>query len=295
MRNKQIKMMPKILLFLLLISAFCSPAMAQRKKKVNTAGQGTFFMYFGYNRSAYTPTTIDFVSPNYNFSMENVAGTDNTNDGSIANYLSADGFETFQFNVHMGYYIKPKWALTFGIDRLNYFMANNQTASLSGAFSPGNHAEWNGVYDNEEVQINRSNIFYRQEAGMNYLRVGILHTQELFQSKKGEVVLSLNTGIGTGLLLSNSVFTYDGLTNTPTSGTSGFGLSGHVGLRADFFQRLFLQTTFSGGMLKQGNIQLDQAGNANASHTMGYFSPEIALGFLVYVRPTNNCGTCPQW
>jgi hypothetical protein len=295
MQNKQIKTMPKTLLFLLLISSFCLPALAQRKKKVNTAGQGTFFMYFGYNRSAYSASTIDFVSPNYNFSMENVAGTDNTNDGSIGKYIGSDGFETFQFNVHMGHYIKPKWAITFGVDRLNYFMANNQTVSLSGAFSPGNHSEWNGVYDNEQVQINRSNIFYRQEAGLNYLRLGILHTQELFQSRKGEFVLSLNTGIGTGLLLSNSIFTYDGLTNTPTSGTSGFGLSGHVGLRADFFQRLFLQTTFSGGMLKQGNIQLDQAGDAIASQTMGYFSPEIAFGFLVYIRPTNNCGTCPQW
>lgn len=294
MRNKQINSMKVVLLFSLSI-LLSIPVFGQRRKKVNSAGQGTFFMYFGYNRSAYSASTIDFVSPNYNFSMENVAGTDNVNDGSINKYLGADGFETFQFNVHMGYYIKPKWAITFGVDRLNYFMVNNQTVSLSGAFSPGNHSEWNGVYDNEQAQINRSNIFYRQEAGLNYLRLGILHTQELFQSRKGEFVLSLNTGIGTGLLLSNSIFTYDGLTNTPTSAMSGFGLSGHVGLRADFFQRLFLQTTFSGGMLKQGNIQLDQAGNAIASHTMGYFSPEIALGFLVYVRPTNNCGTCPQW
>lgn len=294
MRNKKNYSM-KVVLFIFLSILICVPAFGQRKKKVNTAGQGTFFMYFGYNRSAYSSSTIDFVSPNYNFSMANVAGTDNPNDGSISKYLSSDGFETLQFNVHMGYYIKPKWAITFGVDRLNYFMTNNQTVSLSGAFSPGNHSEWNGVYENQETQIDRYNIFYRQEAGINYLRTGILHTQELVQSKKGEFVLSLNTGIGVGVLLSNSIFTYDGLTNTTTSGTSGFGLSGHAGLRADFFQRLFLQTTFSGGMLKQGNIQLDQSGTVKASHTLGYFSPEIALGFLVYIRPTNNCGTCPQW
>lgn len=295
MRNKHIKMMSKILLFLLVISVFCSPVLAQRKKKVNTAGQGTFFMYFGYNRSTYTTSTMEFVSPSYNFSMENVSGTDNMNDGSIAYYLGSDGFETFQFNVHMGYYIKPKWAITFGVDRLNYFMTNNQTVSLSGAFDPGNHSEWNGVYENQETQIDRSNIFYRQESGMTYLRTGVLYTQDLMSSRKGDFVLSINTGVGVGLVLSNAIFTYDNLTNTQTSSASGFGISGHLGFRADFFHRLFLQTTFSGGMLKQGNIQLDQAGNAAASHTMGYFSPEIALGFLVYVRPTNNCGTCPQW
>ena len=217
------------------------------------------------------------------------------NDGSIAYYLGSDGFETFQFNVHMGYYIKPKWAITFGVDRLNYFMTNNQTVSLSGAFDPGNHSEWNGVYENQETQIDRSNIFYRQESGMTYLRTGVLYTQDLMSSRKGDFVLSINTGVGVGLVLSNAIFTYDNLTNTQTSSASGFGISGHLGFRADFFHRLFLQTTFSGGMLKQGNIQLDQAGNATASHTMGYFSPEIALGFLVYVRPTNNCGTCPQW
>jgi hypothetical protein len=285
----------KIVLFFFLSIIISIPAFGQRKKKVNTAGQGTFFMYFGYNRSAYSASTIDFISPNYNFSMENVSGTDNTNDGSIGKYLGSDGFETFQFNVHMGYYIKPKWAITFGVDRLNYFMANNQTVSLSGAFAPGNHSEWNGVYESQEIQIDRSNIFYRQESGMNYLRTGILHTQDLVSSRKGEFVLSLNTGVGAGIVLSNTIFTYDDLTNTQTSGVSGFGLSGHVGLRADFFQRIFLQTTFSGGMINQSNIQLDQAGIAQASHSTGYFSPEIALGFLVYVRPTNNCGTCPQW
>ena len=294
MRNKQINSM-KIVLFFSLTILMSIPAFGQRKKKVNTAGQGTFFMYFGYNRSTYSASTIDFISPNYNFSMENVSGTDNTNDGSIGKYIGSDGFETFQFNVHMGYYIKPKWAITFGVDRLNYFMANNQTVSLSGAFAPGNHSEWNGVYENQEIQIDRSNIFYRQESGMNYLRTGILHTQDLVSSRKGEFVLSLNTGVGAGIILSNAIFTYDDLTNTQTSGVSGFGLSGHLGLRADFFQRLFLQTTFSGGMINQGNIQLDQAGKVQASHSMGYFSPEIALGFLVYVRPTNNCGTCPQW
>ena len=295
MRNKHIKMMSKTLLFLLVISVFCSPALAQRKKKVNTSGQGTFFMYFGYNRSTYSTSTMEFVSPSYNFSMENVLGTDNVNDGSITYYLGSDGFETFQFNVQMGYYIKPKWAITFGVDRLNYFMTNNQTVSLSGAFDPGNHSEWNGVYENQETQIDRSNIFYRQESGMNYLRTGVLYTQDLMSSRKADFVLSINTGVGVGLVLSNAIFTYDNLTNTQTSSASGFGISGHLGLRADFFHRLFLQTTFSGGMLKQGNIQLDQAGNATASQTMGYFSPEIALGFLVYVRPTNNCGTCPQW
>jgi hypothetical protein len=284
-------------LFVFFLLSCMSPLVAQRKKSnsLSTAGQGTLFFHFGYNRSIYSASTLNSIASNYDIAMQGVQGSDNQNNPGMGTYFDRDGFSNLNFNAHIGYYIKPKWAITFGIDRLNYFMNSNQSVELSGTFAPGAHSEWDGVYTGEQINLNRQNFFYRQDAGINYIRVGVMRSEELYKSRNGEFAFILNTGIGVGLLRSNSVFTFDGLTNTPTSGNSGFGLSAHVGFRFDFWQHAFLQLQLSGGMLNQGNVALDNSGNARLSHTMAYFSPEISIGFLVFARPTNNCGTCPQW
>jgi hypothetical protein len=282
-------------ILMILLLAFVHPLMAQRKKNLSTIGQGTLFFNLGYNRSIYGASNINALSSNYNFTLEGVAGSDNPNTPGIGSYFDRDGFSNLNFNAHIGYYIKPKWALTFGLDRLNYFMNSDQNVRLNGTIAPGAHNQWEGTHTSLDVNLDRENFYYRQPLGINYIRLGALHSEELYKSKNGDFVFILNTGLGVGLLRSNSQFTFDGLTNTAASGNSGFGLSAHVGTRFDFKQHVYLQLQFSGGMLKQGNVALDISGNASLSHTMAYFSPEVAIGFLVFARPTNSCGTCPQW
>jgi hypothetical protein len=287
-------MRSKFFLIALLLSC-ASPVMAQRKKNLSTIGQGTLFFNLGYNRSIYSASNINALSPNYNFILQDVSGSDNPTTTGIGNYFDRDGFANLNFNAHIGYYIKPKWALTFGLDRLNYFMDSDQNVRLNGTIAPGAHSQWEGTHSALDVNLDGQNFYYRQPLGINYIRIGVLHSEELYKSKNGDFVIVLNTGVGVGLLRSNSQFTYDGLTNTAATGNSGFGLSAHVGTRFDIKQHVYIQMQFSGGMLNQGNVALDISGNASLSHTVGYFSPEVAIGFLVFARPTNSCGTCPQW
>lgn len=265
---------------------------AQRKAKLNTNGKGTLFGYFGYNRSAYSSSDVNFSSTNYDFTAGEMAFSDNEEEAGMGEYFNTS---SPQFNFHIGFFVANKWAITLGMDRLNYFSRSDQNVTLDGAFSPDAHSDFSGPYQNHEVSINRSQLYLKQQGGVNYVRFGLLRVDQLYKSKKAEFAINTIAGIGIGALFSGLDYTFDNSTVQNVTSLSGFGLSGHFGVRLDFFQHIFLQASLSGGLLNQGNIQLNTASSATASHKMGYISPEISLGFNVFAKPTNGCGTCPQW
>lgn len=267
-------------------------ALSQRKTKLNTNGKGTLFGYVGYNRSAYSSSDVTFSSTNYDFVAGNMSFSDNQEEVGMGSYFNSS---SPQFNIHLGYFVANKWAITLGLDRLNYFTRNNQSVTFDGAFSPDAHADFSGPYDNEEILLNRNQLYLEQNGGVNYARIGLLRVDQLYKSRKAEFAVNTLVGVGVGALFSGLDYTFDNSKEQNISSLSGFGISGHLGFRFDFFQHVFLQVSISGGLMNQGNIQTSTDSASTASHRMGYISPELSLGFNIFAQPTNGCGTCPQW
>lgn len=265
---------------------------SQRKTKLNTNGKGTLFGYAGYSRSAYSASDVQFASTNYDFTAGGMRFSDNEEEVSMGEYFNSS---SPQFNFHLGFFVANKWAITLGMDRLNYFSRANQNVTLDGAFSPEAHSQFNGAYQNEEISLNRQQLYIQQNGGVSYVRVGLLRVDQWYKSRKAEFAFNTVVGVGLGALFSGIDYTFDDYTVQNVTSLSGFGLSGHLGVRLDFFQHVFLQASISGGLLNQGNIQLTKNSTATASHKMGYISPELSIGFNVFAKPTNGCGTCPQW
>ncbi|MDX1650858.1 MAG: hypothetical protein R3277_00075 [Brumimicrobium sp.] len=264
---------------------------AQKKSKLNTNGKGTLFGYAAYNRSAYAPAKVTFEGADYNFRLTNTRFSDTEDGTNLGNFFDSG---SPQFNLHLGYYFANKWALTFGMDRLNYFMREG-AVTLDGSFAPGAHADFTGNYNDQNIDINRDQIFLRQQSGVNFFRIGVQRTDQWYKSRKGKFAFNTNAGIGLGALFSSADFTFDGSTAKNVTSLSGIGLSAHAGLRFDFFQHLFLHTMISGGVLNQRNVLLSSDESESSKHVIGYISPEIGVGFILFARPTNGCGTCPQW
>lgn len=265
---------------------------SQRKTKLNTNGKGTLFGYASYNRSAYSPSNVNFSSTNYDFTVGGMAFSDNEEEIGMGSYFNSS---SPQFNLHLGYFVANKWAITLGLDRLNYFSKSNQNVTLDGAFSPDAHSDFSGPYQNEEVTLNRNQLYLQQNGGVNFVRLGLLRVDQLYKSRKAEFAINTLVGAGIGALFSSLDYTFDNSKEQNITSLSGFGISGHMGLRFDFFQHVFLQVSLSGGLLNQSNIQLSVDSVSKASHIMGYLSPEVGLGFNIFAKPTNGCGTCPQW
>lgn len=265
---------------------------AQRKTKLNTNNKGTLFGYAGYNRSAYSASDVQLSSTNYDFKVGGMMFSDNEEQVGMGNYFKSS---SPQFNVHLGFFVANKWAVTLGMDRLNYFSKANQNVTFDGAFSPDAHSDFNGSYQNEDVLLNRNQLYIQQNGGVNYVRVGLMRVDQFYKSRKAEFAFNTIVGVGIGALFSGLDYTFDSQTVQNVSSLSGFGVSGHMGLRFDFFQHVFLQASLSGGLFNQGNIQLTTNSTTTASHKMGYLSPEISIGFNIFANTSNGCGTCPQW
>jgi hypothetical protein len=285
------KMRYKLIFFSILLfsSGF---TYSQRKAKLNTNGKGTLFGYIGYNRSAYSTSDVNFSAENYDVTVGGMAFSDNEEEVGMGEYFNTT---SPQINFHLGYFVANKWAITLGMDRLNYFSRANQSVMLNGAFSPDAHSDFSGPYQNQNVLLNRNQLYLKQRGGVNYVRAGLLRVDQLYKSRKAEFAINTVVGVGIGALFSGLDYTFDNSTVQNVTSLSGFGVSGQLGVRFDFFQHIFLQATLSGGLLNQGNVQLNTSSSATASHKMGYISPELSLGFNIFAKPTNGCGTCPQW
>ena len=289
--------MKKVLVILLLLIPLMSDAQHKRMKKKVSYAKGTLWGYWGYNRSGYTKSNIRFVGPSYDFTLQGAVAYDNPEEFNFTVYFDPKQITVPQFNARIGYYFKDHWAISLGYDHMKYIFADNNQVSLSGEIDASVGAQWEGTYTGEPITTNRKLFHYENSDGLNYIRLELTRTDMLFNVGDREwFALSSNIGVATGGLLSYNDYTFAGKANTRTISMSGYGLSAHLGLRFEFFRHVFLQSTFSGGLNHQTKVRTrPNDPSSYARHAYGYMMFDTAIGFLLYIRPTNGCDSCPVW
>lgn len=281
-----------LIITLFVVTSFTS--LGQRKTK-NSYGRGTLFAYAGYNRSFYTNSDIQFSGYNYNFKMADVKAYDNSQKVGLVDFKNIDAP---QFSARLGYYIKDHWALSLGIDQMKYVMANPNEVLISGNIEEGYDETTNlsGNYDNLQFTTNRETFHYQNTKMSSYLRLGLTRDDRWFMTRNGEFAITSIMGIGIGGLMTSNDFTFAGRQDNGTSSFSGYGISANLGARFEFFRHLFLQLNANGGLQHQLNVKTrSNDPSAQAKHKYGYAEVDLSLGCLFYIKPTNDCNSCPHW
>jgi hypothetical protein len=267
----------------------------KRRKPKNSMAKGTAFFYWGYNRSAYTRSTIHFSGNGYDFSLKGVKAVDRPST-NIGEYLDPTKFTVPQFNFRVGYNIANYWNLSLGYDHLKYVMVHGQTYFLSGKINGGIDQNWSGSFFETPVTTNENDFHYENTNGMNFIRVGISNVRNIIRNSRDNFTLSYLLGASAGVILSINDFTFGGRKDMETMSLSGVGISGNAGLRFEFMKHFFVQTNISSGFLKQNNVRTrPNEYNAIARQNIGYIEANLVLGALFYIRPTNSCDSCPVW
>lgn len=282
---------------ILLLSLIVLPANAQKSKPKNSYARGTLFGYWGYNRSVYTKSNIRFAGHGYDFVMKNATAHDNPYPVSWK-YFDPTNITVPQFNARVGYYFKNNWAISFGYDHMKYIFDHNNHVLLSGNIEPGIDETTNlsGNYDEYEYITDRSTFHYENSDGLNYLRFELTRTDRWYITNNNVFAFSSNMGVGAGSILSFNDFTFAGRKDVRTISMSGYGISGHLGARFEFFRHVFLQANVSGGLNHQLKVKTRKNDpSAFARHAYGYAELDVVIGFLLYLRPTNDCNSCPHW
>ena len=278
-----------VTLIFLLLTIF---SYGQRKTKLNTNGEGSMFFSAGLNRSGYSTTNVVLTGGTYSISLEGMLLSDNSEGVSPLSFFNSS---SPQFNFQLGYFIAPKWAITGGFDRYNTFFRESQDVQLSGTFSPSSHSNFSGTYNSESISLNLDDFNVVQTQGMNYFNIGVLRMDQWFKSRKAEFAFNTVMGGKLGPIFTIADYTFDSSTRQQVSSLSGVGFSGFLGVRLDLFQHIYLEAIVTGGYLNQNNIKVSSNGSETVSQKTAFISPQINLGFSFFARPTNGCGTCPNW
>jgi hypothetical protein len=289
---KKIKLQRFGLVFIILLAtALISPySFGQRKTKLNTNGQGTLFGGINYNRSYYSNSQLSFTGPEFNFRLNGTKLSDTPSGNS--SYFHSEGLEFLQFNAQIGYFIKPRWAISFNFERLNFFTPSDFSGEIDGVIAPGS-STLSGEYNNETIDLTSNDLYLEHSMGVNLVGVSLHRMDQIFKSKKAIFELLSYTRLGAGAIFSNANFTFNGIRDQQITSLSGVAFTASAGVRTVFLQHFYLQFNLTGGIINQRSVALGQ--NRSVQHLTPYLSPEIGLGFSYFVRPTNNCNTCPQW
>lgn len=283
-----------IALFLVFPSA--AQSIYKRPKPKNAYAQGTLDFSWGYNRSAYTKSNIRFVGNQYDFRLQGVSAHDQQTPFSLK-YFSPNQLTVPQYNVRIGYNFKNFWNISLGFDNMKYVLRDGQSAKISGFVQPGVDPLWNGTFGNgQERAINENHFQYQNTGGLNYVRLQLSRNLAPFSNlRDGNFAINWLYGISAGALVSVTDFTFEGYRSERVSSISGYGLSIHTGLRFVFFKNFFIQTNFAGGVMHQVRAKTRPGLGNFASHAFLYGATEGLFGFLWYLRPTNDCNSCPKW
>ena len=267
----------------------------KRKKPKNSMAKGTGFIYWGYNRSAYTRSTIHFEGAGYDFSLKGVKATDRPST-KISEYINPAKITVPQFNIRAGYNFKNYWNISLGYDHLKYVMVHGPEYLLNGQISSGIDQNWSGSLSDEIVITNEQDFHYENSNGMNYIRLELTNVRNIARNRMDNFTMSYLLGVSAGTLLSFNDFTFGGKKDVSTVSLSGLGISGHAGMRFEFFKHVFLQTNVATGFMRQMSVRTRSTDyGAFARQSLGYIEGNVVLGALFYIRPTNSCDSCPVW
>ncbi len=229
----------KFRVLLLALAAAMPVVMAQTQKveiwKPNK--KGSFYIYWGWNRDAYTKSDITFWGKSYNLKLDNVIAKDRQSLYRSNLYLNPATMTIPQYNLRLGYYFKDKYEISIGADHMKYVMKNFQSVNMNGNIE-NSGTPYDGVYDNQNMLMDTSFLMFEHTDGLNYLNAEVRRSDALINVKYFNV--SVNYGAGAGVLVPRTNTTLLGNPRHDEFHLAGYGLGLAGGVKLSFFKYFFI-------------------------------------------------------
>jgi hypothetical protein len=288
-------------IFFILTILISLPAISQKYsyKKKKITQKGSMYLFWGYNRSVYGKSTIHFTGSGYDFTIHKAKAVDKP-ETKISNYYNITTLTIPQFNIRMGYYTNGNWDLSVGYDHMKYVMLPSQEAKLTGYIDESANEYLNGKFNNEIYVITDKKIHYENSNGLNYITFQATYNHLLYATKSKKMALRGRLGFGGGAVVTQTDFNFgnnyvfDQFSHTDLKLT-GFGGSLHSGLRLEFFNRLFVQSNWSAGVISLPNLQTVRDTDSRAQQVLTYADWQLVGGVFWYLKFKNGCNSCPDW
>lgn len=273
-----------IVVFVALVILIPINTFAQEKEKQKYSlknPNGNFYVFWGYNRSAYAKSTIHLKSETYDFTLYDMPAHDMPEKVTVNNYLNPAYITVPQFNARIGFYITDKYVVSTGWDHTKYQTNEAVTTTISGTIDAAASEKYAGTYDHEPITVYHDSLVKIEHSdGLNLIQLNVERHDLLLVNKKEN--LGLSTIIGAGLIFpmpwTNA--TIFGVNNDDRPHFTGIGISLFGGVKFFFFKRFFLQGLFQTGYLHMPGIVITpKGGNERASQNIKYIQGMVVLGY----------------
>lgn len=156
--------------------------------------KGSMFVFWGWNRAAFSKSDIHFKGADYDFQLENVVAHDRQTDFSFYDYFHPLRVTIPQTNVRIGYFVTDDIAVVAGLDHMKYVMDQDQTVNFKGHIGNPTYAAKviNGKINLSDAEF----LQFEHTDGLNYIHVGAEKYKHLYDAKNIDIEYALGGGVG---------------------------------------------------------------------------------------------------
>ena len=249
------------------------PSKLNSKKK-------SFYGIWGYNRAAYTTSTIHFKNKGttngineqgaYDFEITDAKAHDSPDFDKIPDVIN---ITIPQFNFRIGMWLNNKNDEGFELsyDHTKYVVSDGQTAHIKGNI--------NGVSVNKDTLLERDNFHFEHTDGANFWMINYMKRNKIFYSKNNLIKLSYVLKPGFGILIPRTDVTLFGKHLNNNWKLAGITAGLETALRLDFYKHIVLEFSGKYGWANYINCFVLGKGNGKASQQFGYIESVFCLGF----------------
>lgn len=263
----------KLFLISLLLIGFLSPVYGQMVKD-NYYRKGNFFIYWGWNRAAYTTSDIYFSGNDYDFTLENVVAKDRQSPFSAKLYFSPNTLSIPQYNLRIGYFFHDKYTISIGADHMKYVMEQFQTVKINGTIANG--TSFDGTYNDSDIEMSEDFLKFEHTDGLNYENIEVRRFDVIFGRKNFS--FAANEGLGIGVLVPRTNTTLMNNARYDEFHLAGYGLSTVLALNATFFKYFFVQMEWKGGFIHMPDIRTTMYKSDRASQHFLFSQYNVVFG-----------------
>jgi len=250
---------------------------AQSQEPQEYSKKNSFYLYWGYNRSAYLKSNVHFNGPNYDFTLYDIKATDRPAKFGWV-YLNPTTITVPQYNFRIGYFIKERVAFSIGIDHLKYVVTQNQETTISGIITESASSEFEGTYLNEPIILEKELLEFEHSDGLNLVTLDVEYLFPFKKLRTKRISTYWNFGLGgIWVVTKTNVKVFgDGLDND--FHIAGYTLAGKTGPRIEFMNRIFLLCEVKGGYASLNSVLIKNAEPEIGDHNISYIEYYVALG-----------------
>lgn len=250
-------------------------------KYPSPTNKGKIFISWGWNRAAYTTSDIHFKGEDYNFKLQKVIAKDRPTPFSIR-YFNPSKITIPQYNFRIGYFLNPKYSISFGFDHMKYVMQQNQRVNISGTIG-GANAIHDGTYHNDPITLTNDFLQLEHTNGLNYLNLELRRMDNILDQKVLKVKnidINVVEGIGAGLMYPKSDVKLMNYDRNDQWHVAGYGVNLIAGLNVTFFKHLFIQGEVKGGYINMPDVLTTNFKGDRASQHFFFAQANVNTGVI---------------